>query len=100
ATCARAVRLPATGAARLVLDGDAEAGRGRVAPAALVEPPGSDPVPVAPGRPAVVLLTSGTTGTPRLALHSHAGLMLNARSVAGEMLGLAEDDVQLGALPL
>jgi len=98
--CAQGLRLAATGAARLVLDGDAESARGRVALAALVEHPRTDPVPVPAGHPAVVLLTSGTTGTPRLAVHSHAGLLLNARSVAGEMLGLDDGDIQLGALPL
>jgi long-chain acyl-CoA synthetase len=58
------------------------------------------PKPVPASTPAVILNTSGTTGTPRAALHSHGSLLLNARAVAGEMLGLGESDVQLGALPL
>jgi long-chain acyl-CoA synthetase len=62
--------------------------------------PSTAPQPVPPHTPAVVIPTSGTTGMPKGALHSHAGLLLNARAVAGEMLHLGEDDVQLGALPL
>jgi long-chain acyl-CoA synthetase len=50
--------------------------------------------------PAVILATSGTTGTPRWAVHSHAGLLRNAAAVAQEMLQLGAGDVQLGALPL
>ena len=98
--CDHALRLAGTGAERLVLDDVADRGRGRVGLPALVEHPSTDPTPVAPGRPAVVLHTSGTTGAPRRALHSHGGLLLNARMVATEMLALTDRDAQLGALPL
>jgi long-chain acyl-CoA synthetase len=66
----------------------------------LVEHPAVDPRPLPPGAPAVILSTSGTTGIPRRALHSHAGLLLNAGAVATEMIRLGPDDAQLGALPL
>jgi long-chain acyl-CoA synthetase len=74
--------------------------RGGLSLDSLVEHPSTVPLPVRPDTPAVVINTSGTTGRPRGALHCHAGLLLNARAVAGEMLHLGESDVQLGALPL
>ncbi|TMD07203.1 MAG: acyl--CoA ligase [Chloroflexi bacterium] len=89
-----------TGARLLVVSETASADPGTVDLAALVEHPRVDPRPLPPGAPAVILSTSGTTGTPRRALHSHAGLLLNAGAVATEMIGLGADDVQLGALPL
>ncbi len=96
-----AARQAATGTALLVLrDDGATPGRGELSLDALVEHPQVAPLPVPPATPAVILNTSGTTGVPRGALHSHAGLLLNARAVAGEMLQLDEHDVQLGALPL
>ncbi|MFS3128214.1 long-chain-fatty-acid--CoA ligase [Nocardioides sp. Bht2] len=48
---------------------------------------------------AVILYTSGTTGTPKGAELSHANLRGNARTVV-EMLSLDSTDVVLGALPL
>jgi long-chain acyl-CoA synthetase len=97
----RAVREANTGAALLVLrdHGPAKA-RGELSLDALVDHPSTPPHPVDPATPAVILNTSGTTGAPRGALHSHAGLLLNARAVAAEMLHLDEHDVQLGALPM
>jgi len=97
-----AIRAAGTGAGLLVLDdsGAPATRRGELSLGALVDHPSSAPQPVPPDTPAVVINTSGTTGTPRGALHSHAGLLLNARAVAGEMLHLSERDVQLGALPL
>jgi long-chain acyl-CoA synthetase len=102
ASAARAAAQAAgTGAKLLTLRDDAPAqSRIELGLAALTEHPSTPPQPVAPATPAVILNTSGTTGTPRGALHSHAGLLLNARAVAGEMLHLDEHDVQLGALPL
>jgi long-chain acyl-CoA synthetase len=85
-----AVRAAGTGAATLTLRGVD----------ALVDHRTTDPQPVPPHTPAVILHTSGTTGTPRNAVHSHVGLLLNARAVAGEILHLDESDVQLGALPM
>jgi long-chain acyl-CoA synthetase len=48
---------------------------------------------------AVILYTSGTTGKPKGAELTHANLRVNA-GVKGELIGLSEDDVILGALPL
>jgi long-chain acyl-CoA synthetase len=96
-----ATRQAQTGAAHLILHTDgATPRRSELSLDALAEHPSTAPTPVPPQTPAVILNTSGTTGTPRGALHSHAGLLLNARAVAGEMLQLTERDVQLGALPL
>jgi len=99
-----AVARAGSGAATLTLRDDGGPARGGRNPElsleTLVEHAQVAPLPVPPHTPAVILNTSGTTGTPRGALHSHAGLMLNARAVAAEMLHLEEGDVQLGALPL
>ena len=99
---AAVLELTATGCSRLVLheDGDGVRGEDALDLATLVEHPRVDPEPLPPGAPAVILATSGTTGSPRRALHSHAGLLLNAGAVATEMLALSPADVQLGALPL
>jgi long-chain acyl-CoA synthetase len=96
-----ATRQAGTGAGLLILnDGGNARSRTELGLDALAEHPSSAPAPVDPAAPAVIINTSGTTGTPRGAVHSHAGLLLNARAVAGEMLHLDEHDVQLGALPL
>jgi len=103
-TVRAAVARAGSGAATLTLRDDGGPARGGRNPElsleTLVEHAQVAPLPVPPHTPAVILNTSGTTGTPRGALHSHAGLMLNARAVAAEMLHLDEGDVQLGALPL
>ena len=90
-----------TGATRLVLreEGPAQTGD-ELSLDTLVGHASHAPLPVPAHTPAVILHTSGTTGTPRGALHSHGGLLSNAHAVAGEMLHLEEGDVQLGALPL
>ncbi|MBA2240996.1 MAG: long-chain fatty acid--CoA ligase [Solirubrobacterales bacterium] len=49
---------------------------------------------------AVILYTSGTTGTPKGAELTHANLGRNAVAGSRELIGLGEDDVLLGALPL
>ena len=53
----------------------------------------------APDDTAVILYTSGTTGTPKGAELTHANLGRNAEIAVG-LFGIAEDDVVLGALPL
>jgi long-chain acyl-CoA synthetase len=96
-----AVTRANTGATTLVLRDDGPArSRAELGLDTLVDHPSTTPEPVAPHAAAVILTTSGTTGEPRGALHSHVGLLLNARAVAGEILHLEAGDVQLGALPL
>jgi long-chain acyl-CoA synthetase len=49
---------------------------------------------------AVILYTSGTTGTPKGAELTHANLVTNCVVGARDLAGITEDDVILGALPL
>jgi long-chain acyl-CoA synthetase len=49
---------------------------------------------------AVILYTSGTTGTPKGAELTHVNLHRNCIATAGKLAGFSEDDVLLGALPL
>jgi long-chain acyl-CoA synthetase len=49
---------------------------------------------------AVILYTSGTTGTPKGAELTHDNLLENCRRGGTELLGTSEQDVVLGALPL
>jgi long-chain acyl-CoA synthetase len=49
---------------------------------------------------ALVLYTSGSTGRPKGAVLSHAALTFANRSWGGPVIGLGDDDVVLGALPL
>ncbi|CAO5155783.1 Long-chain-fatty-acid--CoA ligase [Frankia sp. AiPs1] len=58
-----------------------------------------DTVPTSESDPAVVLYTSGTTGSPKGAELTHSNMVLNA-TVSAEVFGAAERDVHLVALPL
>jgi long-chain acyl-CoA synthetase len=49
---------------------------------------------------AVILYTSGTTGTPKGAQLTHANLRTNASVTAATLLRLTPDDVVMGCLPL
>jgi long-chain acyl-CoA synthetase len=49
---------------------------------------------------AVILYTSGTTGTPKGAELTHANLLENCRHGGTELVAVTPDDVILGALPL
>src|SRR3954470_310936 len=49
---------------------------------------------------AVILYTSGTTGTPKGAELTHANLKTNAELTADTLADLSEEDIVLGALPL
>jgi long-chain acyl-CoA synthetase len=48
---------------------------------------------------AVILYTSGTTGRPKGAELTHAGLVANAE-VSAQLFGVVQDDVIMGCLPL
>ena len=76
---------------------------------------GRDPRPSRPARPstparaepgrhdeddAVILYTSGTTGRPKGAELTHAGLVRNAELTARTLLKNSTDDVTMGCLPL
>jgi long-chain acyl-CoA synthetase len=63
-------------------------------------PPCGEPVPRAPADTAVVLHTSGTTGTPKGAELTHESLGSNAEVVKRTLLHLTQDDVVLACLPL
>ena len=49
---------------------------------------------------AVILYTSGTTGTPKGAELTHANMRRNASVTATSLLGLGPEDVVMGCLPL
>lgn len=49
---------------------------------------------------AVILYTSGTTGTPKGAELTHANLRANASVMASTLLNLTENDVIMGCLPM
>jgi long-chain acyl-CoA synthetase len=58
------------------------------------------PVPLADDETAVILHTSGTTGTPKGAELTHAGLNRNQAITARTLLQMGPDDVVMGCLPL
>jgi acyl-CoA synthetase (AMP-forming)/AMP-acid ligase II len=60
---------------------------------------GPEPAPSDPDALAVAFTTSGSTGLPKLAAHTGASVLTHAVADAA-VLGLTEDDVVLGALPL
>src|SRR5205085_794456 len=56
-------------------------------------------VDVAPDDDAVILYTSGTTGTPKGAELTHSNLLSNVRTTIETLVDLTEEDVSLAALP-
>ena len=63
------------------------------------ELPAKDFEPVAPEDPALLMYTSGTTGTPKGALLTHANLVAGGRAVS-EWHGLGPEDRCLSSLPI
>jgi long-chain acyl-CoA synthetase len=63
-------------------------------------PPQTSWAGAAPEDDAVILYTSGTTGTPKGAQLTHGGLARNARLTAETLLNNDPDDVMMGCLPL
>ncbi len=62
----------------------------------------SEPAPfeqLEPGDTAIIVYTSGTTGTPKGAELTHFQLLMNAE-IPGRLFGIREDDVVVVALPL
>ncbi|HEU5420004.1 MAG TPA: benzoate-CoA ligase family protein [Streptosporangiaceae bacterium] len=49
--------------------------------------------PTRPDSPAFWLYTSGTTGTPKAAMHRHDALRVTAQTYAAQVLGIGPDDV-------
>jgi long-chain acyl-CoA synthetase len=74
------------------VDGSLLASLAGQAPAALAERDDLDT--------AVILYTSGTTGTPKGAELTHVGLDRNQRIVVEDLLSITETDVVMGCLPL
>ena len=68
--------------------------------ALLADEPLDAPVDRAGGDTAVILYTSGTTGQPKGAELTHAGLNSNARTTQETLLESTPDDVVMGCLPL
>jgi benzoate-CoA ligase family protein len=50
-------------------------------------------LPTGPDSPAFWLYTSGTTGTPKAAMHRHAALRSTAETYGAQVLGIRSDDV-------
>ena len=64
------------------------------------QPPAGEAAARGPSDTAVILYTSGTTGRPKGAELTHAGLNRNQEVVARNLLLLTPDDVVMGCLPL
>ncbi len=82
----------------LLLDDPEEIDAACAAPLEGTSPGGPTLARCASADPAVLLFTSGTTGQPKAAILTHAGLR-NAAENAAAALGLRHDDVVLGAAP-
>lgn len=57
-------------------------------------------VEVRPDDVLCLMYTSGTTGQPKGAMHTHASLMRNCEAAAHDLLQLSPEDVTLAAMPL
>jgi long-chain acyl-CoA synthetase len=90
--CAEAARLGAAHAGAGCIVIGANLGDGVAPVAGAVDRTGSDT--------AVILYTSGTTGTPKGAELTHANLATNAAVAATDLFRLGPEDVVFGGLPL
>ncbi len=63
-------------------------------------PAAPEDLPREPSDTAVILYTSGTTGTPKGAELTHSNMLENCRHGGTELVRVSEQDVILGALPL
>lgn len=68
---------------------------GAAGPADLAAAQGAEPTLA--DSPAFWLYTSGTTGTPKAAMHRHGSLRATALTYAADVLGIAADDVSYSA---
>jgi cyclohexanecarboxylate-CoA ligase len=84
----------------IVVDGEGDDGFDQVllSGSARIEPTPAQPL-LAPDAMAVVMFTSGTTGSPKGVMHSTNTLLACNRSLAGRF-GLVTDDVMLACSPL
>ncbi|HMJ96632.1 MAG TPA: AMP-binding protein [Thermoleophilaceae bacterium] len=97
--------LPDDLGAVLLVDEDGGGGHGHASlagyePALAAANAQLDVVPVAPDAPAYILYTSGTTGRPKGAAHTHAGRRAAIVNMLASELSLERDSVMVHAGPL
>lgn len=95
-TCKHLIIATANPAAAPPVEGEGVTTMGRVMAG---QPPVFDTVQTMPDETAVILYTSGTTGSPKGAELTHANMVMNA-IVTRDMVGFNKDDVALAVLPL
>ena len=99
---ARELREREPGVRQVLVVGEPDAEAGQIAFGTLFDTPADEPVPLPDPNPAdvaVLLLSGGTTGRPKLIPRTHNDYHYNARASAA-VTGLSADDVYLAALPV
>lgn len=84
----------------VVVDGAAPGGVPALAGLMATADPALDPVLTGPGAPCFWLYTSGSTGQPKGAVHSHQDLIQTAELYGVGVLGIGEDDLVFSAAKL